>query len=132
MRQRKEADSDHDWRWGIKRQKANTWSFFKLRKLISCYLFVGERRHNLGYGRNPESKVMREKKSFSLEWIHTQEFWWTSLNETPKAGDLSTRKEIIINLGLIRNKTCTSLSTCYENPITKGKKRKEKTLQSLK
>ena len=50
----------------------------------------------------------------------------TSLNEIPKAWDLSTRKEIIINLGLIWNKTRIFLSTSSGSPITSGKKRKEK------
>ena len=51
---------------------------------------------------------------------------WASLNEIPKAGDLSTRKEIIINLGLIWNKTCIFLSTWYGSPITSGKREKKK------
>ena len=45
MHQRRKADSDHDWCIGINRQKANTWSFFNLRKITSCRLFVGERKH---------------------------------------------------------------------------------------
>ena len=49
------------------------------------------------------------------------EVWWASLNEYPKKR-LSTRKETIINLGLIWNKTCIFLSTCYDSPIARGKK----------
>ena len=36
------------------------------------------------------------------------------------------RKEIIINLGLIWNKTCILLPTCYGNPITKEKREENK------
>ena len=35
---------------------------------------------------------------------------------------MSTRKETMINLGLISNKTCISLSTCYDSPVTRGKR----------
>ena len=130
MRQQREADSDHDCCGGINRQKANTWLFFKLWKLTSRLLFVGERRHEIWDTEETQIPMPcraenTEKKSF-LEWIRTLGYWWTSLNETPKARDLSTRKEIIINLGLIWNKTYTSLSMYYENPIMRWGREKKR------
>ena len=36
---------DHDWFWERNCQKANTWWIFKLRKLVSCCLFIKGWRH---------------------------------------------------------------------------------------
>ena len=46
--------------------------------------------------------------------------------------DLSTRKETIINLGLIWNKTYIFLSTCYGSPITREKKKRKERKDSTK
>ena len=40
MRLQKEEASDRDWNEDINRQQANTWLFFKLRKITSCRLLV--------------------------------------------------------------------------------------------
>ena len=52
--------------------------------------------------------------------------WWASLNEIPKARDLSSRKEIINSLGLVWIKRCIFLSTCYGSPITREKREKKR------
>ena len=132
MRQWREEDSDHDWRGWINTPKANTWSYFKLRKITSCRLFVGERRHIIRIRKKPRfqshaaRRILWEQKKLLL-WMNSPSgVWWASLKEMPKAGDLSTSDENIINLGLTRNKTCILLSTCYGSPVTRGKREKKR------
>ena len=119
----------------INDQKANTWSFFKQQKLTSS-LFVGERRHiiwdteetHIPKSCRAENTERKEKASplneFALRGL------WASLNEIPKAGDLSMKKGIITNLGLIGNKTCIFPSTCYKSPMTRGKREKKDSTKS--
>ena len=129
MHQQREADSDHDSCRGINHQKGNTSSFFKLRKLTSHHLFIGEWRHIIWDKEETQiPKSCRAENTERKEKASLNEFalrdLWALLNEIPKARDLSMRKEII-NLGLIWNKTCISLSTCYRSPIMREKREKK-------
>ena len=122
-------------------KKANTWWIFKLWKLVSCHFIrQGVNTHNelpflrrkvktrnLGYERNPNSKITQrresweKRKSFSFERTSTLKYGEPHLTNT-QTKDLSMRKETIINLGLTWNKTCIHLPTRYGNPITRGKR----------
>ena len=133
MHQQRDADSDHDW-WGViaTTKKANTGSFFKLRKLGSRRLLVGERRHIIwDTEENPDSNscrvgnTERKEKASPLNEFALQ-CMVGFVKQIPKAVGLSTRKEIVINRSLIWNKTCISLSTCYGSPITRGKRKKKR------
>ena len=132
MHQRREANSDHDWCEGINRQKANMWSFFKLQKLTSYPLFVGKWRHiiwDMEETQIPKSyrieNTERKENAFPLNEFALRGMV-NLIKQIPEAVDLSMRKDIVIKLGLIWNKMCIFLSTCYGSPIMRRKREKKR------
>ena len=100
-------------------------------------LFVEKPKSQFGIWKKPKfqnnasQRTMREKKKkFSFEWIQTPRYGKPREMNTQRK-DLSTRKGTIINPGLIWNKTCIFLPTCYGSPLMKEKKEENKLHQTL-
>ena len=101
MSKQKEAHRDRDWDEGIKQAESQHVVIFKTAE--NNQLPFGERRHVVWIQKKSRFQSHGAQRTLRRTFSLLNEFALrgTSSSETPKTVDLSPRKEIIINLGLI-------------------------------